>query len=713
MFDVKKNLIPFPQKISDSKKDILIGKMSKADFDFQNNAVGDIAQEAENVFWEKMTEKAAINKFNSKSTYKIKLDINPQEIELGKKKDSYKIKITSDEAALTGYDEGGLYYAVVTFLSLVHTDGEDVLIPEIEIDDYPDFKTRSQFMECRWGSDFMTLDDWKHAIDYFSKMKINKLTIGVYGCWGKNYDDMTAEYLYIPFKSHPELKTPRHIKYYSAKNKKWVIRENVLPPMFEQDFFGELVKYGKKKNVMISPLFNSLGHNTLLPRLYPETAAIDENGNPKIASFCTNNPATYKLMFELYDEIIDRYLTPNGVDEIAIGLDEVCLTPEIKLGANCHCEKCQGKVFTEDLIVYTIKLCKYLISKGMKSIYVYFDMFFLYDINILDETLKQRFIDEGIYDYIVFDWWHYESIDKNLFNKKPHLVNNIFRSIIKPCTGYYHWSIAADRTDNIIKLSKMAHNLGMEGIEPYGAFDECFDKQFKCSADFSWNAECANDIDFFNERYAEVTFPDNKDEAVAILNIMRELMCADECEHFCASVLGFQLEYYGGHSGWGPALKNFPGAQFERMLNNESDYFPYLHQLREKADTAYKWFESCTPSHLVDVWKLIAMHHYVLIDTYCTFIDVYKKYNCNEIDEHMVLREVSKLFADWERLIKFAEDVRIAANTFIYIRNMSIFREFILNMKVYLEKEIKSGRKPVFEIKDMDYVKSELYYYIR
>ena len=72
MFDVKKNLIPFPQKISDSKKDILIGKMSKADFDFQNNAVGDIAQEAENVFWEKMTEKAAINKFNSKSTYKIK-----------------------------------------------------------------------------------------------------------------------------------------------------------------------------------------------------------------------------------------------------------------------------------------------------------------------------------------------------------------------------------------------------------------------------------------------------------------------------------------------------------------------------------------------------------------------------------------------------------------------------------------------------------------
>ena len=47
---------------------------------------------------------------------------------------------------------------------------------------------RGHFMECRYGSDFMTLDDRKDAIDYFADMKINTLIIGLYGCWPRQYD---------------------------------------------------------------------------------------------------------------------------------------------------------------------------------------------------------------------------------------------------------------------------------------------------------------------------------------------------------------------------------------------------------------------------------------------------------------------------------------------------------------------------------------------
>ena len=63
----------------------------------------------------------------------------------------------------------------------------------------------------------MTLEDWKKAIDYLSETKINKMIVGLYGCWPRQYDGEFAEYLYIPFKKHPELSTPRNIKYYSAK----------------------------------------------------------------------------------------------------------------------------------------------------------------------------------------------------------------------------------------------------------------------------------------------------------------------------------------------------------------------------------------------------------------------------------------------------------------------------------------------------------------
>lgn len=48
--------------------------------------------------------------------------------------------------------------------------------------------------------------------------------------------------------------------------------------MYGEDYFGNMIAYGKTKNVEIIPLFNSLGHNTVIPRLMPEISAVNENG---------------------------------------------------------------------------------------------------------------------------------------------------------------------------------------------------------------------------------------------------------------------------------------------------------------------------------------------------------------------------------------------------------------------------------------------------
>lgn len=59
--------------------------------------------------------------------------------------------------------------------------------------DYPHYATCRHFMEYRYGSDFTTFEDWKKEIDYLSEIKINTLTIGLYGCWPRQYDGMLAE----------------------------------------------------------------------------------------------------------------------------------------------------------------------------------------------------------------------------------------------------------------------------------------------------------------------------------------------------------------------------------------------------------------------------------------------------------------------------------------------------------------------------------------
>ncbi|NLC43306.1 MAG: hypothetical protein GX783_03380, partial [Clostridiales bacterium] len=64
--------------------------------------------------------------------------------------------------------------------------------------------------------------------------------------------------------------------YYSPKEDAWIDNEQ-LPPMFKEDFLGELIAYGKTKAVSVFPLVNSYGHNTLIPAQYPEVSAKDEN----------------------------------------------------------------------------------------------------------------------------------------------------------------------------------------------------------------------------------------------------------------------------------------------------------------------------------------------------------------------------------------------------------------------------------------------------
>src|SRR5699024_1465358 len=131
----------------------------------------------------------------------------------------------------------------------------------------------------------------------------------------------------------------------------------------------------------VFPLFNSYGHNTLIPSQYPEVSAKDENGEPSLTGFCTANPKTYEIMYNIYDEIIDKYLVPNGIDSFHVGLDEVW--DGIAQNAEdifkdcspwCKCPKCRNISHSDLIINHAIKLLKHLKSRDMKNIYMYHDM---------------------------------------------------------------------------------------------------------------------------------------------------------------------------------------------------------------------------------------------------------------------------------------------------------------------------------------------------
>lgn len=706
MLNLKKSLIPMPKELCEENCGVLVSSFARGFYSIE--AMGDDAriEEAKKLIEKKFFDIAAIKE--SDGDYKIIIKTEPEnEKFVDKKAESYFVEINDSTAVLCGYDAAGAFYAAVTFSQMLYKDGDNIFVKKAVIYDYPDFPCRGHFIESRYGTEFLTLQNWYDFLDYMALMKVNQITIGVYGCWSYQYDGVRAEYMYVPYNKQPQFKTPKIIKYYSVKEQKWIYNEDVIPFMFAQDYLGDVIAYAKRRNITIKPLVNSLGHNTFLPRMIPEISAKKKDGTPANCGFCTRSEKTYEVVFGFYDEIIERYLKPNGITDFHIGLDEV--------GESyvCHCEKCEGTKQQELMVEYIIRLCKHLKEKGMKRIYIYHDM--LYHIfNIVNEELRDLFIKEGIYDEVVLDWWTYED-PAHLFWNKPDGVNNLFHSVIKPDTGYYNWAIPTENNENIRACAKKAKDLSFEGIESYSSFEYCYDKNYLTLADVAWNSDGIDNIDEFNERYAYRNYPENAAKAANVFDGLFDIM-KDETGEMYMNRVCFKFEYYfyGYRQGEEHRVQNFPGSAYKLFSEDEKSFTAYFEYLKQKAMPAVKFFEnSGVSSKENDMWLLTSKHYYTVADEYLTLYGLYKSYNDGKADGFEVIRELDRLIMQREKLMLLAENVRIEATQYTYLRNMSVFRQFMLDLRDYFKKELSCGRKPKLDLLDLSYATGKTFDFLR
>ncbi|MBE6645550.1 MAG: hypothetical protein E7612_09300 [Ruminococcaceae bacterium] len=706
MLNLEKAIIPKPKKIEAKGKTVKLTSFNRPLFEIEEKFDDVRIAEGAKIILKKISSLTPLSK--GTDGYKIKISVDPEneyfrDIE---SEEAYFIDVSCERAVLFGKGAAGAFYAAVTFSQMLFLAGDDVAVEQSFILDWPDFMRRGHFIESRYGTEFLTTQDWYDFIDYMALMKINNITVGVYGCWGIQYDSRRMEYLYIPIKDHPEIVTPKNIKYYSVKNKKWVHEDNIIPYMYEHDSLGDIIRYAKKKNILIKPLVNSLGHNSLFPRMLPEISAKAVDGTAKGWGFCTNNEKTYEFLFGLYDYIIDTHLLPNDTYDIHIGLDEV------GEAARCNCEKCNGKEHSELMIAHILKICKHLKKKGMKHIYIYHDMLY-HHFNIVNEELRDLFKKEGIYDEVVLDWWTYED-PAHLFWDKAEGVNNLFHSVIKPDTGYYNWTLPTENNENIRACAKMAKDLSFEGMETYSSFEYCYDKNYLTLADVAWNNDGIDDMAEFNERYAYRNYPKNTAKAINVFNGLFDAM-RDETGVMYMNRACYKFDYYFYcYRKPDKSLKEFPSGAYKLIKEDEKTFVSYLEYLKQKAAPAVEFFENSTSSSWINQnWLLTSKQYYVLSDEYLTIYGLYKSYNAGLTDAHEVIRELERLIREREALMLLAENVRIPATSYPYLRNMSVFRQFMLDLLGYFKREIAEGRKPIFDVTDLSYVTGEAFDFLR
>ena len=690
---MRKPIFPTPRSAEYSGKSVRIARLAKAELSLSVLSEGALVTSAKEYIESELNSKFAILG-ELDGEYKITLSLNPTDSRLADKGDeAYAISVTDSSATLVGAGEAGLFYAAITLMELCELKGEKVYLPVCEIVDYPKHKVRGVLVESRYN-DFMTLDDWKAAVDDFSRLKLNKLEVAVYGSWSLQYDGKKSEQQYIPFKSLPEFNNPKARKFYSVKNGGFVNIPDTQPEMYSKDFFGDVIAYGKKKNVEVFPLFNSYGHNTLLPRIKPEISAVDADGNVMYNGLCTSNEETYKTIFALYDEIIDSYLAPNGVTSFAVGLDEV------GDAAFCKCPRCRVKEKTELFTDHAIKLVKYLKGRGMTDVYVYDDMY-LYIFDNLNDELAEKFKKADVYDVTVMDWWNYGA-RKDFFRGLGDKLNNSFKkSIIRPMSGYWHWQGWSDNTLNITYCAQKGQQLGYDGMISYSTYEPALDFNYACLAEYCWAPleDPERAAEDFAKKYFERHYPDNPTEALEKWNTIAHRLHPYNYDENPPANSEFAQYMYSYKKADIDYPRNHIAEAIAKIEANPYRYLTYLRDLNGRARVALEFFDSdkAQPSAVNENIVTTVSEQYTYSDEYLTLYRIYEGTKTGKMSNSQVKELVSELIRRRKAHMLKVENSRLESIRHQTLRMMTMDLEYLWEMLDAVERCEQAGESFVYD----------------
>ncbi len=660
--------------------------------------------------------------FDGKVT--ISLGISDEAPETIKKNpdQAYTIVAKGSRISLIGYGALGLLYAVRSLIQTFDFDGHTLTVPKMTVTDYPDMKTRGHFIESFGCTCFMELDDWKKFIDRMAEMKLNQLCVSLYGCWG-----FSGEFLYVDIPHLPKLITNKSKSYYSPKNAGYVAERNVRLPIAEKDLFGEIIKYAKSLGIEVFPLWNSYGHNTLLPRMYPEVApTVDGEKSP--IGLCVSSEKTYEVLFSIYDYIIDKYLSPNGIDSFHVGLDEVRaerVDPqnlEKEYSPYCECPECSKLTNQEKAINHTLRIAKHLKSKGMKNIYMFNDL----PSRIFPDpkAFADAFKENDLLDNVVIDWWSYSNIpEKNVVSTVYPELN--IRSTLKHWNGFYNATLPELSVLNVIYMSNIAINDNAEGVQSYASASNVFHVNNSAIAAYSWNFNGTGNLEDFLESYSYANFPHQFDLAKRAFAYYAEMSKQgnNKYREHDKTLGNFNvLDYvkHGTYNIYDPEVprypRRYPGIALERMLDHRDYHEPRLHEVRAIANNAYNAMSKLTdPRDNFYVAKLYADAARLFRDLADDMLALLKIEDLTKSDDKNARVKIMKI-AEKRKLARIdamAKQEAIQDHFLIpgCLQNQSVYMELFANIEAYARRT--TNKTFALDLHDTDDITTEQYMIFR
>ncbi len=449
----------------------------------------------------------------------------------------YELRVQEREVMLFAPSKEGILRGVQTLKDLFRRLRQGKAVPCMSICDWPAMPDRGIFVECKWGPDRMTLQDWCRTVDSIAGVKMNRLGIGIYGCWaGCRFEGASrlSEFLMVPVKGHEELDKQHHLRWFSPVGNAWETL-SYREILREQDLLGRIVSYARERGVAVVPVVNTLGHNTLIPRLIPEISAKDADGNPAMYGYCLSCPRTKQFMEDLLTSIIDRYF-PQGSPYFHVQLDEIgkahpSPTDHGKVASPwCQCPECRRKTPREQLADYIIWIAKVLIRKGVGKVVMWNDML-TGPMALLTPEFLARLEGEGLKDRLILDCWDYDNGKLDPLRSPEHARKANLGSWVTPMTCYYDWSHYNYCIPNIDLMMKLGFAEGSSGVLSYSVHNPSHLDHEAALAGYAWEGAENTDADACASRWAEAHFAGRGARLQEGIALLRKIVASLDWEY--------------------------------------------------------------------------------------------------------------------------------------------------------------------------------------
>ncbi|MBK7443580.1 MAG: family 20 glycosylhydrolase [Chitinophagales bacterium] len=274
----------------------------------------------------------------------------------------YFINITKENITITGKNEGGVLYGLLTMMQMIEKSGNNTFqIPCGTVEDYPRFEYRGMHLDC--ARHFFDVDFIKKYIDYLALYKMNSFH------WHLTDDQGWR----IEIKQYPKL---TEIGAWRSGSMVGHYRDQQYDTIryggfYTQKQIKEIVKYANERHITVIPEIEMPGHCLAALAAYPElgcvadtTYTVAKGWGVFDEAFCPKEE-TFVFLQNVLDEVMALF--PSQY--IHIGGDEV----EKIRWKNCsHCQqliKDNNLVDEHGLQNYFIhRIDNYVTSKGRKII---------------------------------------------------------------------------------------------------------------------------------------------------------------------------------------------------------------------------------------------------------------------------------------------------------------------------------------------------------